>query len=163
MVLLRNDRIEVICAHGQVIGGTIPRFINRACLTTFPHQFSILPVRITLVPLIQIVTIFRAGPKSKKRFRSISVFYRLVFVPIIDVWRTEPQRIEGQIVNEFDYGITGDFAFKAACNYFAACRNFFCVCQKWSDGRFADLVVISDYGGDCVPGWIFVFEENQKK
>ena len=42
-------------------------------------------------------------------------------------------------------GITGYFASETAYYYSAAGWNFFRVCQKWSDGSFADLVGISDY------------------
>ena len=43
------------------------------------------------------------------------------------------------------YGIAGYFAFETAYYYPAAGRNFFDICQKWPDGRFIDLVGISDY------------------
>ena len=42
-------------------------------------------------------------------------------------------------------GIIGNFAFETAYHYSSTGRNFFDICQKWSDGRYIDLVGISDY------------------
>ena len=43
------------------------------------------------------------------------------------------------------YGITGYFTLETAYHYPATGRNFFDICQKWPDGRYADLVGISNY------------------
>ena len=60
-------------------------------------------------------------------------------------------------------GITGYLAFETACDYFTIGRNFFCICQKWADRSFTDLVGISDHGDDSVSGGLCIFKENQKK
>ncbi len=60
-------------------------------------------------------------------------------------------------------GITGYFTSETAYYYPATGRNLFSVCQKWSDGSFADLVGISNHGSDCMSGRICIFKENQKK
>ena len=60
-------------------------------------------------------------------------------------------------------GITGYLAFETACDYFTIGRNFFCICQKWADRNFTDLVGISDHGNSFLFCRICVFEENQKK
>ena len=60
-------------------------------------------------------------------------------------------------------GIVSHFAFETVCDHLTAGRDFFSVCQKWSDRGFADLVGVSDYGSDCMSGGISVFKENKKK
>ena len=102
-----NGRIEVVYAHGQVTGGMIRRFIDRTGYTTCAHQFTIFSVRITLEPLKQIVITFPVERNSKKCFRPVSVFDRLISVPI-NFRLTDPQRIEGLIVGKIDYGIPCD-------------------------------------------------------
>ena len=59
--------------------------------------------------------------------------------------------------------MTGYLAFETACDYFTIGRNFFCICQKWADRSFTDLVGISDHGNSFLFCRICVFEENQKK
>ena len=41
--------------------------------------------------------------------------------------------------------------------------TFFCVCQKWSDGSFPDLVGIPNNWGYFMSGRICIFKENQKE
>lgn len=60
-------------------------------------------------------------------------------------------------------GIIGYFTPETACSYIATGRNIFCFCQKWPDGRFIDLVGISNYRDARMSGGIFVLKENQKK
>ena len=43
------------------------------------------------------------------------------------------------------YGITGYFTFETVCHYPATGRNFFDICQKWPDGRYINLVGISNH------------------
>ena len=43
------------------------------------------------------------------------------------------------------YRVPCYFAFETVHYYTAAGRNFFHVCQKWTDESFSDLVGISDY------------------
>jgi len=50
-----------------------------------------------------------------------------------------------------------------ACLGLDAGRNFFDICQKWPDGRYIDLVGISNYGNSFMFCGICVLKENQKK
>ena len=52
---------------------------------------------------------------------------------------------------------------KTAYYHSAAGWNLFTVCQKWSGRSCIDLVGISDYRGDLMPGGICIFKENQEK
>ena len=60
-------------------------------------------------------------------------------------------------------GIAGYFTFEAAYYHSAISWNLFTVRQKWTDGRFADLVGIPDYRSDCMPGRLCIFNKKQKK
>ena len=60
-------------------------------------------------------------------------------------------------------GITGYFTFKTAHYHPATGWNLFSVCQKRSDWYFADLVGISDHGGDRMSCGICIFKEDQKE
>ena len=60
-------------------------------------------------------------------------------------------------------GIAGYFTFEAVYYHPAIGWNLFTVRQKWTDGRFTDLVGIPDYRSDCMPGRLCIFKENQKK
>ena len=57
-------------------------------------------------------------------------------------------------------GIVGYFTFETAYYHFATGRNLFTVCKKWSGGRFNDLVGISDYRSNCMPGRLCIFKED---
>ena len=57
-------------------------------------------------------------------------------------------------------GIIGYFTFETAYYHSAAGRNLFPVCKKWSSRRFTDLVGISDYRSNCMPGRLCIFKED---
>lgn len=60
-------------------------------------------------------------------------------------------------------GIAGDFSSETTGTDLTAGRDLFGICQKWADGCVTDLVGISDYGGGCVSGRLWIPEEDQKK
>ena len=50
-----------------------------------------------------------------------------------------------------------------SCAHITISRNILCVCQKWSDGSFTDLVGISDNGICIVSGGLCILKEDQKE
>ena len=118
----------------------------------------ILGIAITEIFPGAFATLFNAG-QSREYFigamRVISVSF--LFAGINVAYQGIYQALDGGC------GITGYFTFETAYYHSAAGRNLFTVCQKWPDGRFTDLVGISDYRSDCMSGRICIFKENQKK
>ena len=100
----------------------------------------ILGITITEIFPGAFATLFNAG-QSREYFieamRIISVSF--LFAGINIAYQGIYQALNGGI-ESLCY-----FAFETAHYYPAAGRNFFYVCQKWTDGHFINLVVISDY------------------
>ena len=61
------------------------------------------------------------------------------------------------------HGVTCDLTAQTACAHITISRNILCVCQKWSDGSFTDLVGISDNGICIVSGGLCILKEDQKE
>ena len=61
------------------------------------------------------------------------------------------------------HGIACGFAAQTACHYITAGRYFLHIGQKRTDGRFLNLVGISDNRDCCMPGGICIFKENPEE
>ena len=118
----------------------------------------ILGIAITEIFPGAFATLFNAG-QSREYFisamRVISISF--LFAGINVAYQGIYQALEG------GRGIAGYFTFEAAYYHPAIGWNLFTVRQKWTDGRFTDLVGIPDYRSDCMPGRLCIFKENQQK